>query len=40
LTGEVETVMSRGEVIVTDGKFVGAKSHGRYLRRGLNQLLI
>jgi dihydropyrimidinase len=40
LTGEVETVMSRGEVIVANGEFVGSKSHGRYLRRGLNQLLV
>ena len=36
LTGKVETVLSRGAVIVSDG----SKSHGRYLRRGLNQLLV
>lgn len=39
LTGKVETVISRGTVVVTDDKFVGNASHGRYLRRGLNQLL-
>ena len=39
LTGKVETVLSRGQVIVSDDRFVGNKSHGRYLRRGLNQLL-
>lgn len=39
LTGEVETVLSRGEVIVAGGKFSGSASHGRYLRRGLNQLV-
>ncbi len=39
LTGRIETVMSRGSIIVSDGKFVGKQSHGRYLRRGLNQLL-
>jgi len=40
LTGAVETVLSRGEVIVSDAQFHGSKSHGRYLRRGLNQLVI
>ena len=39
VTGEVETVLSRGKVIIADGEFHGSKSHGRYLRRGLNQLL-
>lgn len=39
LTGGVETVMSRGKVIVSAGEFVGQQNHGRYLRRGLNQLL-
>ncbi|MCP4303447.1 MAG: dihydropyrimidinase [bacterium] len=39
LTGKVETVFSRGQLIVSDDRFVGSKSHGRYLRRGLNQLL-
>ena len=40
LTGKVETVLSRGRVIVSDDRFTGNKSHGRYLRRGLNQLLV
>ena len=39
LTGEVETVLSRGEIIVSGGRFCGSASHGRYLRRGSNQLL-
>ena len=39
LTGEVETVLSRGRTVVAEGEFRGSKSHGRYLRRGLNQLL-
>ena len=39
LQGGVETVMSRGAVIVADGAFIGNRDHGRYLRRGLNQLL-
>ena len=39
LRGKVETVLSRGSVIVADGRFHGSKSHGKYLRRGVNQLL-
>ena len=39
LTGKVETVLSRGKVLVADNKWHGSKTHGRYLRRGLNQLL-
>ncbi|MCP3998694.1 MAG: dihydropyrimidinase [bacterium] len=39
LTGKVETVLSRGKVIVSGGRFLGNKAHGRYLKRGLNQLV-
>lgn len=39
LTGKVETVLSRGTVIVDSDRFTGTKTHGQYLRRGLNQLL-
>lgn len=39
LTGRVETVLSRGKVIVADGEYQGSPSHGRYLKRGLNQLV-
>ena len=31
--------MSRGRVIVADGKYLGRKGHGRYLRRGLSSYL-
>jgi dihydropyrimidinase len=37
--GAVETVLSRGEVIVDRGEFVGAPGRGRYLARGTNALL-
>jgi dihydropyrimidinase len=40
ITGKVETVLSRGEVIVDNGRFGGAKGHGRFLERGTNQYLI
>lgn len=39
LRGTIDVVLSRGSIVVTDGKFHGNKRHGRYLRRGLNQLL-
>ena len=39
LKGKVETVISRGKVIVSAGNFLGSKKHGRYLKRGLNQLV-
>ena len=32
--GRVDTVMSRGTVVVDDGEYLGTKGHGRYLRRG------
>jgi dihydropyrimidinase len=39
LTGRIETVLSRGEVIIADGRYHGRPDHGRYLKRGLNQLV-
>jgi len=36
--GKVETVLSRGTVIVAGDQFLGSRTHGRYLKRGLNQL--
>jgi dihydropyrimidinase len=33
VTGGPAMVLSRGEVIVDDGKFVGKKGRGRYVRR-------
>jgi dihydropyrimidinase len=38
--GRVETVLSRGEVIVEGGRFVGAPGRGRYLRRGRTSLAV
>jgi dihydropyrimidinase len=32
--GVTKTVLSRGKVIVDDGKFVGARGYGRFLKRG------
>ena len=38
--GQVDTVLSRGTVVVDDGEYVGTKGHGRYLKRGRCEYLI
>jgi dihydropyrimidinase len=40
VAGHVDTVISRGTVVVRDREFVGAKGHGRYLKRGQSQYLL
>ena len=39
ITGKVDTVLSRGMVIVENDAYVGTKGHGQYLKRGMNQYL-
>jgi len=39
IDGHVDTVLSRGRVVVQDNEFRGAKGHGRFIRRGLSQYL-
>ena len=39
IDGHVDTVLSRGTVVVSDGAFHGRAGHGRYVRRGLSDLL-
>jgi len=39
VAGHVDTVVSRGAVIVADGNYLGRKGHGKYLRRGLSSYL-
>ncbi len=38
--GHVDTVLSRGKVIVHDNAYLGSKGDGRYLKRGLSQYLV
>ena len=38
--GHVDTVMSRGKVIVDDNEYLGAKGDGQFVKRGLSQYLI
>ncbi len=40
IDGHVDTVLSRGKVIVDDGEYLGAKGDGRFLKRGLSTYLI
>jgi dihydropyrimidinase len=37
VSGSVDTVISRGRVIVSGGEYHGEAGHGQYLKRGLNQ---
>jgi dihydropyrimidinase len=40
ISGHVDTVLSRGSVVIDGGEFHGRAGHGRYLKRGLSQFLI
>lgn len=40
IDGHVDTVLSRGRVIVDDGAYHGRAGHGRFVRRGLSQNLL
>jgi dihydropyrimidinase len=40
ITGQVRTVLSRGEVVIDGGEYHGRTGHGRFLRRDLSQYLI
>ena len=39
ITGKVDTVLSRGRVIIDGGEYLGEQGHGRYLRRDTCQYL-
>ena len=39
VTGRVDTVLSRGKVVIEAGRYVGDKGHGRYLPRKTNEYL-
>jgi dihydropyrimidinase len=40
IDGHVDTVLSRGKVVVDDNTYVGTKGDGRFFKRGLSQYLI
>jgi len=37
--GKVDTVISRGRVVDAKDNYVGAKGHGKFVKRGLNQYI-
>jgi dihydropyrimidinase len=40
VAGSIETVLSRGKVVIADGEYHGSPGDGRYLPRETNQYLI
>jgi dihydropyrimidinase len=40
IDGHVDTVLSRGTVLVCSGQYLGRDGHGQYVKRGLSQYLI
>ncbi len=40
ISGNVDTVLSRGKVVIENGDYVGTKGDGQYLKRGTSQMLI
>jgi dihydropyrimidinase len=40
ITGRVETVLSRGSVVIAGGEFRGSEGHGKFLTRDLSQYLV
>ncbi|HEY2279051.1 MAG TPA: dihydropyrimidinase, partial [Streptosporangiaceae bacterium] len=40
ITGQVRTVLSRGELVIGGGEYHGHTGHGQFLRRDRSQYLI
>jgi dihydropyrimidinase len=40
IDGHVDTVISRGKVVIDDNQYLGAKGDGQFVKRGLSQYLI
>jgi dihydropyrimidinase len=40
IDGKVDTVISRGSMVIQNDQFHGRAGHGQYLRRGLSQYLV
>jgi dihydropyrimidinase len=39
IDGHVDTVLSRGRVIIDDNQYLGSKGHGQFVHRGQSQYL-
>ena len=40
IDGKVDTVLSRGAVVIHNDQYVGRKGHGQFVKRGLSQYLV
>ncbi len=40
IDGHVDTVLSRGKIVIDNDEYLGSKGHGQYLKRGMNQYLV
>ena len=40
IDGHVDTVLSRGKVLIDGGQYLGSKGDGRFVKRGLSQYLV
>jgi dihydropyrimidinase len=40
IDGKVDTVLSRGTVLIENDQYVGTKGHGQFIKRGLSQYLV
>jgi dihydropyrimidinase len=40
IDGKVDTVLSRGTVVIENDQYVGTKGHGQFIKRGLSQYLV
>jgi dihydropyrimidinase len=40
IDGKVDTVLSRGMIVIRGDEFIGRKGHGRFIERGLSQYLV
>jgi dihydropyrimidinase (EC 3.5.2.2) len=40
IDGHVDTVISRGKVVIDKNAYLGAKGDGRFIKRGLSQYLV
>ncbi len=40
IDGKVDTVLSRGSIVIQNDQYIGRKGHGRFVKRGLSQYLV
>jgi dihydropyrimidinase len=40
IQGKIDTVISRGKVVIENNAYIGTKGHGKYIKRGLNGYLV